>query len=93
MLRLANVYGQTGGHHDEEASMITDHIIGSIMEELETQPGIPTIIIGDLNAEPQDIPIVAEMLEQDGWVDCGHKANLWGGEVDQGTCMGPNANK
>ena len=45
MLRLANVYGQTGGHQDEEASMVTDHIIGSIMEELETQPGTPTIII------------------------------------------------
>ena len=70
-LRLANFDGETGGNKSEEAAMKTDHIIGALKDELDTQPKIPTFMMGDLNAEPQDIPAVQDLLEEEAWLDCG----------------------
>ena len=50
--------------------MVTDHILGTIMDEMEYQPSMPMIIMGDLNADPQNIPMVMELIEEGGWTDC-----------------------
>ena len=52
LLRVANFYGIIGGHGSEEAAMQTDHILGTIKDELEEHPNLPTLLLGDLNAEP-----------------------------------------
>lgn len=63
------IYGITGGHNSEEAAMQTDHLLGAIMDELEEHPMMATLIIGDLNAEPEDIPIMRQILEEESWTD------------------------
>ena len=52
----------------------------------QTHPPIPKCIVGDLNAEPEDVPTVMRLLEEDGWVDYGAKADIWGKQCYQGTC-------
>ena len=36
-----------------------------------------------MNAEPQVIPVVMEMLEEAGWINCGQAAMIWGGQGDR----------
>ena len=93
LLRIVNFYGVTCGHNSEEAVMQTDHLIGVIRDELEEHPNIPTLIVGDLNAEPEDVPIVQEMLQEEGWTDCAGQAGIWGRTGGQGTCTAPNSKR
>ena len=63
VIRLANFDGATGGGQKEEEAMKIDHLIGTILDELETQPTMPTVLIWDLNADPDQVPVVKELIE------------------------------
>ena len=65
-IMLANVYGETGGHGSGDAAMITDDIISIIVDEMELHPCFPSMIVGDLNAETEDIPTITPLLEDRG---------------------------
>lgn len=90
---FATVYGKTGGHEDHEAAQVTDDLLEICVEEFTTHPGIPKCITGDLNAEPEDLPMFMHLTEEMGWLDCGAKADIWGGFTYQPTCKAPSAKK
>ena len=73
-----NLYGWTGGHQNKKQASRTNKVVEAIEEEILHQPDGPACICGDLNAEPQDIKAVKEMSEQDGWIDAGARADIWG---------------
>ena len=42
--------------------MKTDHIIGALRDDMEAHTVVPTLMVGDLNAEPPDFPAIQEIL-------------------------------
>ena len=64
-----------------------------ILDELSCDIKLPTCILGDVNADPADIPSLLDLLENEGWTDCGAKASIWGGTDNQHTCQAPNTTK
>eukprot|EP00973_Karenia_brevis_P079790 11072025-Karenia_brevis.AAC.1 len=61
-----------------------------VFDELQTQPKGPIVILGDLNAEPQDIPTLQAHLDQGDFVDLGAHPNFNKGTVAN-TCYAPNS--
>ena len=55
-------------------------------EELEDYGHLPICIMGDFNADVQDLPMVEEMLSRGSWIDVGDVAHVWGGKRAQPTC-------
>ena len=80
-------YGWTGGHQDSMAAGRTDSIIEAILEEVSCQPPLPCLMMGDLNANTEDIPHVVHMIDSLGWHDLGAEANTWGGTPNEHTCV------
>ena len=77
---IANVYGYTGGHTDLEAAQGTDEIIAVVIEETEKKvKRIPIMIVGDLNADIDDLPLLRDLISEHRWRDCGACASYWGG--------------
>ena len=64
------VYGVTNGHHNRKKALQTNQYIKAISRELAQLPEGPKYIVGDINAEPSDLPDLAELLRQ-GWIDVG----------------------
>ena len=90
---FACIYGETGGAENASAAQRTDDIIDAVREELKEHKDSPQCILGDFNAGLEDIPTLVELVEQEGWVDCGARADIWGGQNNQTTCKAPNANR
>ena len=78
---VGNFYGQTGGHENEDAAKKTDDILEVLVAEMGGHGSIPKCVVGDLNAEPEDIPMARYLIEGEGWVDCGAVAEVWGASV------------
>ena len=55
--------------------------------EFKTHPPVPKCMAGDMNAQPKDLPTLMRMTEDEGWVDCGAKAEIWGRQSNQSTCQ------
>ena len=93
MVAVANHYGETGGSKNTQAAMVTDEIVDILITELEHLPDMPAILLGDLNADPYDIPAVTRRIEDLGWFDVGAHASVWGGIDNQPTSRPPNASR
>ena len=83
------MYSYTGGHRDGLAANRTDHLLQAALDELQHMPETPCLILGDLNAEPSDLPTLRK-LQSLGWVDLASSAAIWGREPNQPTCKSPN---
>ncbi len=80
------IYGWTGGHTDNAAAQRTDSLFEAIEEEASLLPQGPKCILGDVNADVDDLPTLEAMVDQGGWTDCGNQAHIWGGAPDQTAC-------
>lgn len=58
----------------------------AIKKELLTHPSMPTIIMGDFNAEPDTLNAIDELIKEEQWMDIGKHAIRWGGEDAQNIC-------
>ena len=74
---LCNVYGCTNGHECKPTASRTNSIFIALNRELALLPPLPACIVGDINAETQDIDELTDMLQQ-GWTDLGRHADWWG---------------
>ena len=81
------IYGWSGGHQALVKASKTNLLLDAILQEIEAQPPGPTAIVGDLNAEPQDIGILHNLLLNKGWTDVGAQAHCWGEEDNTFTCL------
>jgi hypothetical protein len=46
-------------------------------EEMAEFPRGPTCLMGDINADPEDITSLQLMLDDEEWTDLGAKADRW----------------
>ena len=84
MMQVFNVYGQAGGGKEDEA--ITEAILSAVREERDQEQHLPTLIVGDLNANPGKLQHIMELIEEEGWIDVGLHADWWGGVPAEDTC-------
>ena len=57
---------------------MTDDLFHLFNQELAHYKSLPTLIVGDLNADPQDIPTLHEMLANSDLTDVGASADVHG---------------
>ena len=88
---FANCYGYIGGHVDAKAAADSDHLFHVVAEELRVQPRGPKTIVGDFNAELEDIPAPHALVQHEGWIDVGASAAIWGASSNEYTCISPNS--
>ena len=84
-LRIFVIYRKPGG--STEAILFTESIVDAIIEEMEAEPYTPTMIVGDLNAEPKRLTNIKELIEEENWTDLGANAIFWGGTDSENTCL------
>ena len=84
---FANCYGYTGAHCDSRAAGDFEHVFQAVVAELLCQVRGPKAIVGDINADLPDIPVLGDLIQNHGWIDLGHHASLWGGLDDEFTCL------
>ena len=77
-LRIVNVYGWTGAHTDRHARKRTANLFNIIKAELEAQSAAATFIMGDFNGDLADFPVLAKLIEEEGWNDLGAIADQLG---------------
>lgn len=84
------IFGWTNGDADASMAGRTNSLIIIAKNELRAQPPLPTILKGDINAEPADIRALGELCH-DGWTDLCLNAHWRGGTASQPTCQAHNA--
>ena len=84
-IQIFVVYGMARGHDSKEAAAATDAVCSAILEEANRALVCNAVILGDLHADPQDIPSLKAALE-DEWVDVGHAASCIAGTPEEPTC-------
>eukprot|EP00973_Karenia_brevis_P019453 2668924-Karenia_brevis.AAC.1 len=76
LLIVANVYCWTNGHTCTAASTRSDDMLHIVVEELACHPHGPRIILGDLNADPEDLPTLHHHLHVGDLIDIGAHPNF-----------------
>ena len=84
-ITVYSIYGFPGAQQDRNMALRTDSILIAIMEELEAWDDSCVALVGDLNADLEDLPSIQAFLSK-GWCDLGsHSA--WYGEKGQPTAI------
>ena len=76
---------------DQTQADATNALLKTAHQELDAQPKGPKLVVGDLNADPGNLPFLQTMCQVDGWTDLGEQAQIWGGTPSEYTCLGHNA--
>ena len=76
MMQIFNVYGQSGGGKEDIA--VTEAILAAVRKERDQEAHLPTLIVGDVNADPSKLRNLRELVEKEGWTDIGLHADWWG---------------
>eukprot|EP00973_Karenia_brevis_P083147 11529387-Karenia_brevis.AAC.1 len=63
LLVIANTYCWTNGHVDATAAARSDDLLQAIFEEFQAMPDGPKMIVGDFNADTQDLPSLQSHLD------------------------------
>ncbi|MFM7984483.1 MAG: hypothetical protein ACKPKO_34675 [Candidatus Fonsibacter sp.] len=86
-ITVYNIYGFPGGHQDKHKAGRTDAIFAAARQEMAERGDTYVAIVGDLNAELDDVPSASSLLLQAGWADLGaHPARaVQGGPIP--TCF------
>ena len=87
VLSIFVIYGWSGSNGSKKNASKTNLLMQAILKERETQPSGPVLIMGDLNADPENIATTKEMLVNGLWVDVGAHAARWNGINKEYTCV------
>jgi hypothetical protein len=72
-ITIYNVYGFPGGHQDKHKAGRTDAIVAAARQEMVERGDTYVAILGDFNAELEDLPSAHSLKLQAGWVDLGSR--------------------
>ena len=75
MIVVYNIYGQSGGSKEDKA--VTEAIIAAIRAGNEQEQHLPTIIMGDINANPESLHNIKELVDEGGWIDVRGSESCW----------------
>ena len=92
-LLVCVLYCYTGAHENHEQAAKTDELFRAAFLELAHHPDIPTIICTDLNADPDDIPILKDAICEGKWHDIGSDPTKTTSQGVQNTCFNHNSQK
>ena len=67
------------------------HLFHAILLEISAQPKGPTLIVGDVNADIESIPILRNLIEAGLFIDVGAHADAFGQVPNQPTCVARNS--
>ena len=84
MIVVYNIYGQSVGSMEDKA--VNEAIIAAIRADNEQEQHLATIIMGDINANPESLHNIKELVDEEGWIDVGLHADWWGGNPEETTC-------
>ena len=54
--------------------------------EKDEEQHLPTLIVGDVNANPEKLQNIRDLIEEEGWIDVGLHADWWGSIPAETTC-------
>ena len=77
-MQVFNIYGQAGGSKEDKSIV---EVNGGSKGKRGAKSSIPppTLIVGDINANPEKLQNVMELVEGGGGIDVGLHADWWGG--------------
>eukprot|EP00973_Karenia_brevis_P086380 11977501-Karenia_brevis.AAC.1 len=75
------MYCWTNGHTNQGAADRTDSLMSAIFDEFHTHPKSPKIILGDLNADTNDINTLQQQLDNSDFIDLGSSVSHNNGSV------------
>ena len=70
-LTIYNLYAYTNGHNEAEQAAKTDRIIMAVSEDNKADGKPNAMIIGDVNADIEDLPTLMGLVAQESWHDAG----------------------
>ena len=86
-LLVVNMYGWVNAHNDHVAASRTQHLVKVIRQELRAQGNPPALVVGDINADPQDIDELQDWISSGARVDPGAIASSYpSGNNNEATC-------
>ena len=71
----------------------TNQLFHAIQLEISAQPKGPTLIVGDVNADIDCIPVLHNLVTAGHFIDVGAHADAFGQAPNQPTCMARNSTK
>ena len=93
LLHFYIVYGYTNGKHAPAQAAATCKLFSAIYDDILLRPQGATFIVGDFNADLEDIPSALIFTEELQWQDLGAIAQQWGQPAEAPTCTVANANE
>ena len=66
---------------------MTEAITEAIKEEIAAEYHMPTLILGDFNAETDSLSAVKDLTKDEQWFYVGVIASWWGGQDAEPTCQ------
>eukprot|EP00973_Karenia_brevis_P041723 5774588-Karenia_brevis.AAC.1 len=78
MLVIANLYCWTNGHTDTSAAERSDDLLHAVFTEFESLPDGPKMLVGDFNADTNDLPALQSRLDTGQYIDLGAQAHVFG---------------
>ena len=61
MIFVYNIYGQSGGSKEDKA--VTEAILTAIRADIDQEQHLPTLIMGDVNANPEKMHNINELVD------------------------------
>ena len=77
-LMIATFYGWTSSDATKDRLARTSALMGAIAAELVEWPGLPCVVLGDLNATAAKVPLLWSLLSEGAWHEVGLHASAWG---------------
>ena len=71
MCIAANVYGGTNAHHAVTAAARSNDLLDFIWQEFAARPPGPRMILGDLNGDSDDFPVLQAVINDGSLIDLG----------------------
>ena len=93
LVHFYNFYGHSGGHENKWKAKGTSAIVQACIDDFMLRPPGARFLVGDLNADPDDIAAILALLADLHWVDVGSIASTWGSPDCQATCTTKGANQ
>ena len=71
MLVVADIYGWTNAHYDVTAAVRSNDLLDLIWQEFAARPPGPRMILGDLNGDSDDFPVLQALVNDGSLIDLG----------------------
>eukprot|EP00969_Alexandrium_andersonii_P048677 2135416-Alexandrium_andersonii.AAC.1 len=90
-IMIVNFYAWADSHNKAQQLAQTNRLLCAIFDELHAQPPVPAILLGDLNALPEQVPELASRIAGGKYFDVAALPQLAGEAAPIKTCLAHSA--